>query len=700
MSPDEGRPEAAGTPPPPPSPDSASPGSSPPPAGGDSPKKPAVVFHKKSEMVEAWSRSLSKLAGQSRIRGARAQAGEKKFSVGDQLQKTARPPSKFLRVLKGVLLLIVVVGIPLIIGASFLVKVGEKKKRSVAELFWIRFKRLIGWGPGGPSAPPLVQHPNVDTYLDILKAQERDKTEIGAIAASLSKRDEKTPWDREETLRLHERLDQIHGLLVRRMEALGQIGQWLQEYAKLAERATEIFDRGIAKDPRKEACAHHLLRGEAVPPDMAEAARDPAVLEYVEVCRKMELDRYHKVTLSESEVDSTLRAVQALIGQIRTVRAGLPSRMALGAGPTEGPSAEAPPRKPPAYHPRAFHSWARAPAGTWVRYRVSMADGTVFYEDRIVKEVREASVVFSGQRASGGQVTDEPEREEKFLPGEYKELGEETLRVGDLEIPCLVIQVGEEKRWVARSGRWANRVVLKTEKGGVESVVTGLREEVLPFKDRQYNCIAFQIGEVRFWAHEDVPGFVFRLQNDSMTREVVDFGGSLEARPPFPAPSPKAEEKPEAVPAEPSKEGPKPPPSMEEPGKGAPQPQAPREEPKPEPPREEPKSEPPREESKKEPAPSDDPALAEANRLVNEAGMLFRRVSEGMKDLPEDPETLRTLLRNQEEVQSLYLRAREIYVAARSKAPPEAGLEERIEKIDLILSLLQKYGEAIKSKLK
>ena len=721
MSPDAEKPDSQeGTPPPA---EPAAAGTPPPPAGETREGKPAVVFHKKSELVGAWSRSLSQMAAKSRLRGARAEAGEKKYSVGDQLQKSAKPPSRLGRVLKAVLLLIVVVGIPLIVGASFVVKVGEKKKRSVAELFWIKFKRLVGLGSASAPAGPPVSHPNVDTYMDILKAQEREKTEIGAVSAILSRRDEKIPWDRETALQLHERLDQIQGRVVKRMEALDQIGQWLQEYGKLAEQTSEAFDRGVGSDARKQACVQHLVRGEPVPSDLAEVAKDPGVLRYVELYRKMELDRYLKVSLTDEEVAASLRDAQAMIRQIRTLRAGLPSRMALGAGGAE----EAPKESLPPYDPKTSHPWSRAAAGTWVRYRVLSADGSVSYEDRIVKEVRGDAIVFSGQRASGDQVSDDPEREEQFVPGEFKTLAEEKLQVGGLEIPCLVVQVGQEQRWVARAGRWANRVVLKTRKDGTETVVTGLREEVLPFKDRQYNCIAYQIGEVKFWVHEDVPGFVFRLQAGPVTREVVDFGVALESRPPFPMPPRKAEEPAPAAPREepkpavpmeePKKEEPdKSRPPREEPKPEEPKPEAPREEgkkgePKPEPPGEEPKkegpgTESPREESKKEPAREDrlpgvpEPAWAEADRLVIEAGAAFRRLAEAMKNLPEDPAALRALLSLREEVFSLYVRAREAYVAARPMAPPEARVDERIGKIDLLLSLLQKYGDAIKSKLK
>lgn len=702
-----------GTPPPPSDP---APPPLPPSSAGEEPKgkKPAVVFHKKSELVSAWSRSLSKMAAQSRIRGARAEAGEKKYSVGDQLQKTARPPSRLGRAIKMILLLIVVMGIPLIIGTSFIVKVGEKKKRSVAEMFWIKFKKLIGWGGAATVGVQPVPHPNVETYMDILKAQERDKAELGTVSVILSRHDEKTPWEREAALDLHGRLDQIQTRVVRRMEALGQIGQWLQEYGKRVEQISDAFDKGVGTDPRKQACVQYLVRREPVPSDLAELAKDPGLLQYVDLYLKMELDRYLKVSLTDEEVAASLKDAQGMIRQIRTLRGGLPSRIALGAGGTE----EAPRETLPPYDPKVFHPWSRAAAGTWVRYKVLTGDGDPSYEDRIVKEVRDDVIVFSGQRSSAGGVLEEPEREEKFVPGEFKTLGEEKLRVGELEIPCLVVQVGEEKRWIARSGRWANRVVLKTEKGGAEVLVTGLREEVLPFKERQYNCIAYQLGDVRLWVHEDVPGFVFRIQQGPMTREVVDFGVALDARPPFPLPPPKVEE-PRPVPLEeaPKKEVPKaevpmgeprPEAPKEEPRKEEPKPEAPREEPKPETPKEEPRKEEPKPASPQEestPAErpkgtSSDQRLAEANQLVIEASEIFRRLAESMKNLPEDPAALRALQRRQEEAQSLFVRAREAYLAAGPKGSPEASVDERIGKIELILTLLKKYGDAIKSKLR
>ncbi len=677
--------------------------------------RPAAGYRKKLTGA-AQTNALAGIAAQSRLRGTRIEAGEKKYSVGDQLQKSSKPPSKIGRAIKLVLILIVVIGIPGLIGASFFVRVGKKKEYTAAGRFWKMIKDTLKIGP--PPAPPFspVTHPNVETFDDILKGMHALGMEISGIEKGLGPREKPTPLDKETALALHKGLDAVAARISRMMTALEDLAVWMRRYGELKGEASDAYDKGIGSDGKKQDCAQLMIRGQPIPPGFAETAKDPGVVKYVEALRKLEMDRYNPVPLDEGQITGGQRDAQALMKKIRELRSRLPSRIMLGGEAPEEPGKEA---ALPPYDPRKFHPWARATAETWVRYRVSMAEGPVSYEDRIVKEVKEDAIVFAGQRASGDQLSDDPEREEKFVPGEVKVGADEKIKVGDIEIHCQVVQVGEEKRWVARAGRWTNRMVLKTEKGGKETVVAKLGEEALPFKERQYNCIAYEIGDLKVWAHEDVPGFVFKVKAGPMTREVVDFGAGLAARPPFP----KAEMKPE----EPKKEEPKPePPKMEppkeEPKKEEPKPEPPKEEPKkeeppkPEPPKEEPKKEepkpeppkpePPKEEPKKEEPPKEPPpkaadaVLEGAEKLVIDGSVIFKELVEAMQQLPDDPARLKALLRRQEEAVALFTRARETYLSVREKAPAEAKVDEKLGKVEKILARLQNYGERIKSKLR
>jgi len=546
-----------------PPPAASSPGASPPPpsagaAPADAPSpaapapvKPAPAYHKKLTGA-AQKDSLEKLALQSARRDARAAASEKKYSVGDQLQKTAKPTSRIGRIIKIILILIVVIGIPLPITASFFVRVGKKKELTVAALFWKKIKLLLGL-----EAPPRQfkreRHPNLVTLGDIADALEKEKGDLQAIDRIISKQDDKVPWEKEAALKLHEKIDGIAEKTKARMEALAQLGVWLQEYTELKGETEKAYNEGVGKDDSKQECAQLLIQGMPIPKGYENLSRDPGVLKYVELCRKMQLDRFFEVEGNEKLVTGPQHEAQTAMKMVRQLRARLPSKIVLGGG---GPEA---PRKEPAvapYDPKRCHPWARAGAETWVRFRVTAADGSVSYEDRIVKEVKEDAIVFTGQRASGEQVSDVPEREEKFVPAEVKTAGEEKVKVGDLEILCQVVETGGEKHWIAREGRWANRIVLKTEKDGAATVVAKLGEEALPFKERQYNCITYEIGDVKFWAHEDVPGFVFRVKTAQMHRQVVDFGPALAGRPPFPRAEMKPPEEPKKE--EPKKEEPKP----------------------------------------------------------------------------------------------------------------------------------------------
>jgi hypothetical protein len=646
------------------------------PAPEPSPAKPVpakgVAFRKRLDTAGK-TKALDGLATRSERREARDAAGGKAYSVGDQLQKSAKPVSTVMRTVKLLLILVVVVGIPGIVTASFFVKVGKKQDKSVAMKFWERIKLLIGWAePPKPFNPG--RHPNLETLEAVEKGVERDQFEIAGLDKTLSKHDDKDPWPKEDALRLHEQLDEITGRIDRRGRTLDQLREWLKEYNHLKGEAEKAHVEGIGTDSVKQDCIQLMLRKQPIPSGLQETAKDPGVQKYYELLCKMELDEYQEVAVEDARLNTSLTSDTKLRGQLRQLRSRLPSKMSLGVGGGEAPVKEA----VAPFDPKRFHPWARAAAGTWVRTRVTLADGSVSHEDRVVKEVREDALVFTGQRYSGDQVTDDPEREEKFVPAEFKAAGEEKLKVGDLEVLCGVFQVGEEKRWIAREGRWANRVVLKTEKAGKETSVTKLGEEPLPFKERQFNCIAYEIGGVKFWAHEDIPGFVFKVQMEAMTREVVDFGPALAGRPPLP----KAEKKPE----EPKKEEP---PKMEEPKKEEPK----KEEPK--------KEELPKEEPKKEPPPkSVDVVLAEADKLLVEGSVIFREMVQVSKELPDDPNQLKALLKRQEEGMALFARAREAYLSVKDKASPEAKVEERLGKIEKILGLLQKYGDGIKSKLK
>ncbi len=74
------------------------------------------------------------------------------YSVGEQLQKSVQGPSKLGRAIKITLILICVIGIPGLIGASFFIRVGKRKEYTAAGRFWKMVKDLGDYF-SGPTDP-------------------------------------------------------------------------------------------------------------------------------------------------------------------------------------------------------------------------------------------------------------------------------------------------------------------------------------------------------------------------------------------------------------------------------------------------------------------------------------------------------------------------------------------------------------------
>jgi hypothetical protein len=184
-------------------------------------------------------------------------------------------------------------------------------------------------------------------------------------------------------------------------------------------------------------------------------------------------------------------------------------------------------------------------------------------------------------------------------------------------------------------------------------------------------------------------------------------------KPAEPKPEPEkpkpAEPKPE--PEKPKPAEPKPEPEKPKPAEPKPEPEKPKEEPKPEPKPEpekpkpaEPKPEPekPKEEPKPEPKPAKkvDLVVADADKLVQDGYPLAKDVISASKNLPSDPEKLKTLSMKAETAQAFFVKARETYTEVKDAAPESADITNKLTKIEKILGLLQNASDAIKSKMK
>jgi hypothetical protein len=187
---------------------------------------------------------------------------------------------------------------------------------------------------------------------------------------------------------------------------------------------------------------------------------------------------------------------------------------------------------------------------------------------------------------------------------------------------------------------------------------------------------------------------------------------------PKPVEPPKEEPKPaEPKPAEPKPEPEKPKPAelkpepeKPKPVEPKPDPEKPKEEPKPAEPKPEPekpkpaepKPEPekPKEEPKPEPKVEKkvDVVLAEADKLVLDGTPLAKDVIGGARNLPTDPEKLKTLSMKAETAKAFFVKARETYAGVKDSAPESADVAAKMAKIEKVLALLQNAADAIDSK--
>jgi len=144
---------------------------------------------------------------------------------------------------------------------------------------------------------------------------------------------------------------------------------------------------------------------------------------------------------------------------------------------------------------------------------------------------------------------------------------------------------------------------------------------------------------------------------------------------------------PEKPKEEPKPAEPKPEPEKPKPAEPKPEPEKPKEEPKPAEPKPEPKVE------KKV-----DVVLAEADKLVLDGTPMAKDVIGGARNLPTDPEKLKTLSMKAETAKAFFTKARETYAAVKDSAPESADVAAKMAKIEKVLALLQTAADAIDSK--
>ena len=345
---------------------------------------------------------------------------------------------------------------------------------------------------------------------------------------------------------------------------------------------------------------------------------------------------------------ATAQAVEELAAQAaaqKKIGAALAKRKseqdvkaALAAVPPPPPPP--PPAQPPAppvvsYDLKKLHAWPTQPAGSWVRWKKTAGE-TVSLEDHVLATLTdEAAVVriesVPGNRAAG-------ERVFVFGADKARVIREESLKIGDAEIPCRVVQSGSTVRWIPKEGPGADRVALKVQVGDQTVVVTELGEEEVPVKGEAKKCLKMTTGDVTVWGHDDVPGFALRVKTGNETAEAMGWGSDPATRP--------------------------------APGKTA-------------------------AEERLEKA-----ALSEAERLKFEGWALLQEVIEVMKDPPDAPEKVKPLFLKLETAEALLTKSREVFLSAKETASDHASIDENLWVLGRVLEVAAKHLESAKSRLK
>ncbi len=92
--------------------------------------------------------------------------------------------------------------------------------------------------------------------------------------------------------------------------------------------------------------------------------------------------------------------------------------------------------------------------------------------------------------------------------------------------------------------------------------------------------------------------------------------------------------------------------------------------------------------------------LADGDKLVLEGSPMAKDVIGASRNLPSDPDKLKTLSMKAETAQAFFIKAKDTYTGIKDIAPESADVAGKIAKIDKILALLQNAADAINSKRK
>jgi hypothetical protein len=407
------------------------------------------------------------------------------------------------------------------------------------------------------------------------------------------------------------------------------------------------FDEAVAQREKAEAAKTPEAADEAVvvlEKDLEAAGRRIDVVREIGLAASKPAPRKTRVGTAAAveELAAQAAAQKKIATALAKRKSELDVKAALAAvpppPPPPPPPAPAPAPAPPvvSYDLKKLHAWPTQAAGTWIRWKKTAGE-TVSFEDHVLTTLTDEVAVVRIESVPGNRATGE--RVFVFGADKARVLREESLKIGDAEIPCRVVQSGSTVRWIPKEGPGVDRVALKSQVGDQTVVVTELSEEEVPVKGEAKKCLKVTTGDVTVWGHDNIPGFAVRVKTGNETAEAIDWGADPATRP--------ATSKRDAA------------------------------------------------EDRLEKA-----AMAYADGLKFEGWLRLQEVIDAMKDQPEAPETLKTLFLKVETAMALLTKSQEVFLSAKEKASDPASVEETVSIIGRNLEIAARHMESIKSRLK
>ncbi|GEM_PF-6648695 len=447
----------------------------------------------------------------------------RRTGTGVHTAKMTKPPGKKGLLLKKLLFFSVPLLIAGLIVAGFFVR--DEKGNSI----WVAVGRRWGILKGDKGLKPkLDPHPSQLAFNEIrdhLEALDQQLNDVGRQVDGGT-------WDKTSALKALETLEAVR-------ERLEKVDRKLTDF--------ETWFSGTYLPNQAEY-------------ETAQQAKDQARMRELDVV--IERGKYLDLTVKETDVNGARALLTRIRGRANRLRSEFPAREEIEAGKLPGQPRETGKKKEDTKKddtkkegPKIeadvarLHPYFGAAAGSWRRWEAKRENLVMLSEetrlqDEVVQSIDKDGVVVKGFVWDAGRETASPEEARTTADLVPKVVGAEKLSVKGIEVECLVVEYSGPRRvWLARSGRFPDRIPLKID-GAMELLLAvGMEEKTVKVKGSEIPCVYVQLeGKAdgkekvrRIW-YAEVPGSIARQETDigNETREtltLVEFGEA--PRPPF-----------------------------------------------------------------------------------------------------------------------------------------------------------------------